>query len=241
MPPSVLLAEHDQDRAAELQQRLEALDLRVQRAATGSDALQLQGEADPDLVVVSLDLPDLHGFDVCRRLRRTSDVPLIVLGERATGTDRVLALELGADDFVGSACDGAEFQERVKAALRRAEGVDSRDGDGGVLDFGDIVIDRNAHTLTVGDRAEELTPMEMELMWTLGRHAGEVMASEDLLQDVWGYPPDVRTRTLDVHIGRLRKKLGEDGRNPRHIITIRSVGYRFEPHPDDSGEDGVAA
>ncbi|MGC9317436.1 MAG: response regulator transcription factor [Armatimonadota bacterium] len=241
MPPTVLLAEHDEERAAMLQQRLAALDLRVQRARTGAEVLELHGEIGPDLVVLSIDLPDLHGFDVCRRIRRDSDVPLIVLGDRAAGTDRVLALELGADDFVTRGCQGAELQERVRAALRRAEGVPSPERQDRVLDFGHIVIDRDAHTLTVGDRVEQLTPMEMELMWMLGRHAGKAMASEKLLQDVWGYPPGVRTRTLDVHIGRLRKKLGEDGRNPRHIITIRSVGYRFDPQPDACREDGLVA
>jgi two-component system alkaline phosphatase synthesis response regulator PhoP len=96
--------------------------------------------------------------------------------------------------------------------------------------------------MTVRGEARALTPMETELMWMLCEHAGEVVTSEALLEDVWGYPPGIKTRTLDVHIGRLRKKLGEDGRNPRHIITVRSVGYRFDPPSrDEDEEDDVAA
>ncbi len=101
-----------------------------------------------------------------------------------------------------------------------------------VLDFGSIVIDHDRGQLSVDGSARYLTPMERDLLWALAQQPGEVVDSDDLLQEVWGYPPGLNTRTLDVHIGRLRRKLGENGRNPRHILTVRSVGYRFDPSPD---------
>lgn len=241
MPVTVLLATDDSERWGELDGAMRSLDLCVRRVATGEEALRVHDRMGPGLVLVATDLPDVHALDVCRRIRRDSDVPLIVLALNAADLDRILALELGADDVVEEDCGIDELQERVKAALRRGAGVEIRRGPDEVLDFGEIVINRVAHTLTVKGSTCELTPMEMELMWMLARHAGEVVESEELLKTVWGYPPGVKTRTLDVHIGRLRKKLGEDGRSPRHIITVRSVGYRFEPAPDDDEEDDVAA
>ena len=110
-----------------------------------------------------------------------------------------------------------------------------------MLDFGRIIIDRSGKRVIVDGECRDLTPMESELLWALGRHAGEVVKSRHLLETVWGYPRGVRTRTLDVHVGRVRRKLGENGRAPRHIITVRSVGYRFEPDPSgpDTGEIAV--
>lgn len=241
MPLTVLLATNDDDRWAGLDDAIRSMNLRVQAVDSGEDVLRLRQDLAPSLVLISTELPDLHALDVCRRIRRDSDVPLIVLASETGDFDRVLALELGADDVVADGCRTEELQERVKAALRRGTGVEVEQDDGDVLDFGEVVIDRASHQLRVEDQCEDLTPMETELLWMLGRHAGEVVESEALLQDVWGYPPGVKTRTLDVHIGRLRKKLGEDGRNPRYIITVRSVGYRFEPAPDEDEDDEVAA
>ncbi len=235
MRATILLAIEDQNGFAALRNCLEDLGLTVLTATTGDEALEVHAEASPDLVVAGLALPDLHGLDLCRLIRRESDVPLIVMGQATSGLDGVLALELGADDFIGSGCGPEEFQERVKAALRRGAGVEPEGNDDEVLDFGEIVIDRRQHRLTVGDMHRELTGMETELLWALARRAGAVVPSKLLLKEVWGYPEGVRTRTLDVHIGRLRKKLGEDGRNPRHIVTVRCVGYRFEPDADGHG------
>ncbi len=242
MPVTVLLAADDNHRWEGLGVAMRSLGLAVRSASTGEEALRLHEHVAPGLVLVSTDLPDLHALDVCRRLRRSSDVPLIVLAAEAEDLDRVLALELGADDVVSGRCDVEELRERVKAALRRAAGVAVEREPGELLDFGRIVIDHAANRLTVGDESCSLTPMECDLLWTLGQHAGEVLESEYLLETVWGYPRSIKTRTLDVHIGRVRRKLGEDGRSPRYIITVRSVGYRFDPTPPgDESEDEVAA
>ena len=117
---------------------------------------------------------------------------------------------------------------RVKASLRRAHPGALRDDGDRVLDFGEVKVHRDAHLLTVNGDEVPLTPMEAKLMWALAERAGEVVSSRRLLSEVWGYPEGVRTRTLDVHIGRLRRKLAEDGRNPRHIVTVPRVGYKFQ-------------
>ncbi|MGI5818964.1 MAG: response regulator transcription factor [Armatimonadota bacterium] len=239
---TVLLAAGDSDRSDELEDAVRSLDLRVRRTATGAEALRLQDRDTPALVIVATDLPDVHALDVCRRIRRDSDVPVIVLASEAGELDRVVALEVGADDVMTTACGVEELRERIRAALRRVAGAERADAGEEVLDFGEIAIDRSAKRLRVRGEERALTPMEAELLWALARRAGEVVASEELLESVWGYPRGVRTRTLDVHIGRVRKKLGEDGSAPRHIITVRSVGYRFEAAPGEhEGRSGQAA
>ncbi|MFW5867171.1 MAG: winged helix-turn-helix domain-containing protein [Armatimonadota bacterium] len=236
MPLTVLLAADDSDRWDGLDDAIRCMQLCVRRVGTGEEALELNDRMGPGLVLVSTDLPDVHALDVCRRIRKSSDVPLIVLTSEAAQLDRILALELGADDVVSGACHSEELQERVKAALRRGAGVEVEGHRGDVLDLGGITLDRSSGILTNHGDQQQLTPMETELMWMLGQHAGEVVESGDILEKVWGYPRDIKTRTVDVHIGRLRRKLGDDGRNPRYIITVRSVGYRLEP-PEDAPSD----
>ncbi len=231
MPLTVLLATDNSDCWEGVDRVLRSLDLCVHRVETGEEVVRAHDRVCPGLVLVSMKLPDLHALDICRRIRRESDVPLIVLAAEAGDLDRVIALELGADDVVAGGCESSELRERMRAALRRGAGMELERESGEVLEVGGIVIDRSTCRLTIGGETRELTPMETELLWMLARHAGEVVSSEELLESVWGYPRGVRTRTLDVHVGRLRRKLGEDGRNPRHIITVRSVGYRFEPPP----------
>jgi two-component system alkaline phosphatase synthesis response regulator PhoP len=233
MSATILLAIDDAGRSDAFARSMHSLGLSVERAADGEETLRLHDRLSPELIVLSTDLPDIHPLDICRHIRRESDVPLIVLGDDLGDFDTVLALEIGADDVIARDCREAEVRERVRAALRLGADVRIDMQNKEVLDFGEIVIDRRAHELIVDGRRNDLTPTEMELMWALAERADQVVGSDDLLANVWGYPKGVRTRTLDVHIGRLRRKLGEDGRNPRYIITVRSVGYRFEPHPDE--------
>lgn len=228
MGDTILLAAPRGDETDELRHALAALELAVTPVFSGSEALIQHRRLRPDLVVLGLDLPDIHGLDLCRRLRRESDVPVIVIGPGASELQRVLALELGADDVVAG-CSLDELCERVRATLSGRRPGRMPDARPDKLRFDGITIDHRAHLLTVGDRIEHLTPMEIELLWALAERAGEVVTGRELLRDVWGYPEGVRTRTLDVHIGRLRRKLGEDGRDPRIIVTVRSVGYRFDP------------
>jgi len=229
MGETVLLAARRGNGSEDLRRVLVALELTVTRVFTGTEALAQHERLRPDLVVVELDLPDIHGLDLCRRLRRQSDVPVVVVGQGTSEMERVLALELGADDVIGQGSGLDELGERVRAVLSRGRRSRRPDPRPQVLEFGDVAIDRRAHVLTMGGRRQQLTPMEIELLWALAQRAGEVVTARELLRDVWGYPAGVQTRTLDVHIGRVRRKLGEDGRDPRIIITVRSVGYRFDP------------
>ncbi len=241
MPITMLLAVEDPDRYTQLATAVNAMGLGTRHVTTGQDVLSVHDRVSPDLILVGAGLPDIHALDVCRRLRCASDVPLIVVADDEADLDRVLALELGADDVVSASCSSDELQERVKAALRRGADVPLDEEPEDLMDFGHLAIDRRTNRLIIDDEVRGLTPMETDLMWALAENAGNVVRSEDLLQDIWGYPPGIKTRTLDVHIGRLRKKLGEDGRNPRHIITVRSVGYRFEPSPCERDDEGSAA
>ncbi len=233
MPATVLLATDNPGRCDALRESLDTLGLSVTVAETGAEILQLHDRLSPRLILLATDIPDIHAFDVCRRLRRDSDVPVIVIGDNPSDFDSILALELGADDFIARDCMYEEVNERIRAALRRGAGMRLGEEAGDSLDFGEIVIDRRAHRMIVRGEVQELTPTELDLIWALAENAGEVISSDDLLASVWGYPEGIRTRTLDVHVSRLRRKLGERGRNARHIITVRGIGYRFEPHPTE--------
>ncbi len=241
MPARVLLAAGDPAPWEELSNILRALGLSVRCVESGRAALRLDEQVSPVLTLVATDLPDIHALDMCRRLRGQSDRPLIVLSDATDELDRVLALELGADDVIGERCRTEELRERVKAALRRSNSLLLDQSQREVMDFGRIVIDRSTRCLIVDDRCCELTQMECDLFWALAEHAGQVVESGYLLETVWGYPRGIKTRTLDVHIGRLRRKLGEDGKSPRHIITVRSVGFRFDPGEVLRADDEAAA
>ncbi len=228
MQAQALVAVPDALAAAQLKRELERGELKVTTASSGAEALTLQRRLQPDIILLDLVQPDMDGLDVCRRMRKDTEVPLIVVTARPTELDRVLALELGADDYIVSPYCPEELLARVRASLRRASPHAVRGGAARVLDFGKIKVHGDEHLLTVNGRQVSLTPMEARLLWVLAERAGQVVPSAQLLSTVWGYPPGVRTRTLDVHIGRLRKKLEEDGRAPRHIITVPRVGYKFQ-------------
>jgi len=228
MQATVLVVEDDPAAARLLQEHLERHQFEVEVVGTGAEALIATRERQPDVLLLDLMLPDIDGLDVCRRIRKESEVPVLIVSARPTELDRVLGLELGADDYIVKPYDSEELVERVKASLRRTRGHGPGRSAGDVLDFGPVRIDRAAHSVTVHGKTKRLTPMEFKLLWALAERGGQVIRSERLLMEVWGYPETVRTRTLDVHIGRLRKKLDEDGRRPRYIITIPRVGYKFE-------------
>ena len=212
-----------------MRRELERAHFRVVMATSGAEALAVQRREVPDLILLDLTQPDMDGLDVCRRMRTQTEAPLVIVTARSADLDRVLALELGADDYLTVPYDSEELMARVRAALRRADPRAFANAGDRSLQFNGLTISRDAHVLLVGEREIPLTPMEAKLLWVLAESAGHVLTSEHLLDEVWGYPVGVRTRTLDVHIGRLRKKLDEDGRNPRYIVTVPRVGYKFQP------------
>ncbi len=196
-------------------------------AGTAAEAMELAERIDPVLVLLDLTLPDGDGRDVCRALRRDSDVPIVMLTARGSELDRVVGLEMGADDYVVKPFSGAEVVSRIRAVLRRTRAA----GDGGrfepAFSVGDLEIDVAARTAAVAGEPIELTRKEFDLLAELARNAGRVVTREDLMSRVWDVNWFGSTKTLDVHIGALRRKLGDDPAAPRHIETVRGVGFRF--------------
>ncbi len=205
----------------------------VTRTAAG--ALELAEGAEPDLVILDLTLPDGDGRDVCRELRRRSDVPIVMLTARGTEMDRVVGLELGADDYVVKPFSAREVISRIRAVLRRS----ARNGDGSgngaePIRIGEVELDAAARVARLGEEQLELSRKEFDLLAELMRNAGRVVRREDLMAKVWDVNWFGSTKTLDVHIGWLRRKLGDDPSRPRYIETVRGVGFRFAA--PESGE-----
>ena len=192
-------------------------------AADGRSALQALREDKPDIVVLDLGLPDLSGVEVLRRLRAWSTIPVVVLSARAESTEKVQALDAGADDYVTKPFGMEELLARVRASARRAG------SDVPVLEAGDLVIDLPARRVTKSGSVVRLTPTEWGLLEMLVRTPGRLVSQRDLLHEVWGPTYDRETNYLRVYVGGLRKKLEDDPSRPRHLITEPGMGYRFEP------------
>jgi two-component system phosphate regulon response regulator PhoB len=195
-------------------------------AATGAEALREVRAQAPDLVVLDLMLPEMDGLEVCRRLRAdpaTATLPVIMLTAKADEVDRVVGLEVGADDYVVKPFSPKELVARVRAVLRRAHPPAATP----VLRAGTVAVDPARHAAEAGGRPLELTPKEFDLLHTLLESAGRALSREHLLSRVWGYAraDEIESRTVDVHVRRLRAKLGDEG---RRITTVKGVGYRFE-------------
>ncbi|MGH2465855.1 MAG: response regulator transcription factor [Candidatus Limnocylindrales bacterium] len=192
-------------------------------AADGEEALALHARHDPDLVILDLMLPKLDGFEVCRELRRRGDVPIVMLTARDDVVDSIVGLELGADDYVAKPFNPRALIARVKAIFRRTEAT----GRGGrPIEVGSLRIDPRRREATVGARNLELRAREFDLLAALARDPGVVLTRDVLLENVWGTDFPGETRTVDVHIAEVRKKLAEDG---PAIETIRGLGYRLVP------------
>ena len=201
-------------------------------ARTAAEALASAESLDPDLVLLDLNLPDGDGSDVCRSLRRDSDVPIVMLTARGTEMDRVLGLELGADDYVVKPFSSRELISRIRAVLRRS----SRDGrtPPESISVGKLEIDPGARAVRVAGEPVALARKEFDLLAELARHPGQVVTREDLMTRVWDVNWFGSTKTLDVHIKTLRRKLGDDSANPRFIETVRGVGFRLIAAQDGS-------
>ena len=195
---------------------------------TAAGALALADSEEPDLVMLDLALPDGDGRDVCRELRRRSDVPIVMLTARGTEMDKIVGLELGADDYVVKPFSAAEVISRIRAVLRRSG--PSRNGGGELgkpVAIGELELDPAARIARFRGEELELSRKEFDLLAVLMRNAGRVVTREDLMSEVWDTNWFGSTKTLDVHIGWLRRKLGDDPTDPRLIRNVRGVGYRF--------------
>ncbi len=196
-------------------------------AGDGQEALQLFSDSDFDLVVLDIMLPKMDGLDVCRRLRETSSVPIVMLTAKDEEVDKVLGLELGADDYITKPFSMREFRSRVKAALRRAEMSPQDTESKRPLEVNDLKIDFAKRTVTVREAPVQLTYVEFEILAKLASHPGRVFTRTGLLDQIWGDSAYRDPRTVDVHIRHLREKIEEDPREPNYIFTVRGVGYSF--------------
>jgi DNA-binding response OmpR family regulator len=200
----------------------------VVQARDGEEALRRFQERDIDLVVLDVMLPRVDGLEVCRRLRTSSAVPIIMLTARDDEVDKVLGLELGADDYITKPFSIREFRSRIRAVLRRATLIaEARDSEDGVIQTGELVIDPAKRAVTVAGRPVQATYVEFEILHTLAMHPGRVYTRQALLESVWGDSAYREPRTVDVHIRHLREKIEADPREPAFIFTVRGVGYRF--------------
>jgi DNA-binding response OmpR family regulator len=225
---STILLVDDEDSVQKLlTYPLERDGFRVVQARDGEEALRKFGDEPVDLVVLDLMLPRLDGLEVCKRLRAQSTVPIIMLTARDDELDKVLGLELGADDYITKPFSIREFRSRVRALLRRATAPrhDPREGD--IMELDGLRIDLTRRAVEVRGEPVQLTYVEFELLRTLASHQGRVYTREMLLQSLWGGSEYREPRTIDVHIRHLREKLEEDPREPAYIFTVRGVGYRF--------------
>jgi two-component system response regulator RegX3 len=199
-------------------------------ARTAAEGMELFLARDPDLVLLDVMLPDGDGRDVLRRIRDVSRTPVVMLTARGEEMDRVLGLELGADDYVTKPFSAAELAARIRAVLRRAG--EAAELGGAVLEAGDVRVDLETHEATRGGEALDLTVKEFDLLRVLLEHAGKVVRRDALVHEVWDPAWFGSTKTLDVHVSALRKKLGDDPAAPRYIHTVRGVGFRFDPADD---------
>jgi len=224
--PKLLLVEDEKSIAEGLAITLEAEGFQVAWVKDGLDAIPAWERVRPDLVVLDLMLPGMSGTEICRTLRSRSDVPIIMLTAREAEVDRVVGLELGADDYVTKPFSTRELVARIKAVLRRAPLTEQLEEEVPVEASG-VRVDRVRHEVQVDGSSVELPPKEFDLLAYLVEHAGRVLTRGQLIDEIWGSDYVGDTKTLDVHIRRLRTRIEQDPHEPIRIQTVRGVGYRF--------------
>ncbi len=233
MPDKILVVEDEPSLQETLFYNLTRQGYTVESAGDGQAALDTARRTNPDLVVLDIMLPVLDGFEVCRILRKEMNVPILMLTARDDEIDRVLGLEMGADDYLTKPFSMREFLARVKALLRRvrlirqefdAEAQTSKE----VLRFGNLILDPSRQEVLLDQNPLALKPKEFDLLFYLAHHRGQALSREQILESVWGWTYSGGSRTVDVHIRWLRKKIERDPTQPVRIVTVRSAGYRFE-------------
>ena len=233
MSEIILVVEDEPSLQETLAYNLERQGYNVQTASDGQAALERARKLQPDLIVLDLMLPVLDGFEVCRIIRQESNVPILILTARDDEIDRVIGLEMGADDYLTKPFSMREFLARVKAQLRRvrlireelnAETTETK----GRLHFGNLLIDLTRREVLIDDQPLAFKPKEFDLLLFLARHRGQVLSREIILERVWGWEFSGGSRTVDVHVSWLREKIENDPTNPIRIVTVRGAGYRFE-------------
>ena len=221
----VLVVDDDPEIVRLVRAYLEQAGFGVLAAHDGKKAMQMARNEKPDLVVLDLMLPEMDGWDVCRALRKESDVPVIMLTARVEETDKLVGLELGADDYVTKPFSPRELVARVRSVLRRAQGVPSKPEQ---ITRGAITVDLSRHAVSVRGQSVDLTPTEFDLLATLMEDPGRAFTRSQLLESVQGYAYEGYERTIDVHVKNLRQKIEADPKKPQLIKTVYGLGYKFE-------------
>jgi DNA-binding response OmpR family regulator len=225
----VLVVEDNANLAFGLTRSLESEGYEVQSAEDGLRGFELARTTNPDLIVLDLMLPGMDGYTILKKLRAEGkDVPVLILTARGEEADKVFGFRLGADDYVTKPFSLSELLARVQAILRRSKGGDKREGENAVEEFDTVSIDTRARSVKKAAAEIALTPKEFDLLLALVRRRGAVASRLELLKEVWGHQAEVMTRTVDIHIAELRRKLEDDPSTPRHILTVWKAGYRLQ-------------
>ena len=224
----ILIVDDEPTLIATLKYNLERENYQVATASDGEGALSEARNGSPDLIVLDLMLPRVSGLEVCRILRKETSVPILMLTAKDAEIDKVVGLEVGADDYVTKPFSVSELLARVAVHLRRTS-IAAAPNDGIVHRFGDIEVRPAARTVSLRGEAVSLKPREYDLLLKFIARPGIVFTRQKLLREVWEHQADVLTRTVDIHVGELRRKLEADPAHPRHFITVWKTGYRFDP------------
>lgn len=223
MTPLILIAEDDADIRGLLKLYLEGEGLRVLEAADGTDALALAREHTPDMAILDIMMPGMNGFELTRALRKYSDIPILILSAKSQDNDKILGLNLGADDYIAKPFNPVEIVARVKAQLRRASRTSAD-----VLTVGELTLNTSSFQLTKRDEVIPLTPMEYKILALLMRSPGRIFTKIQLYEGAVGNYFEGDDNTMMVHISKLREKIEDDPKAPRYIITVRGLGYKIE-------------
>jgi DNA-binding response OmpR family regulator len=223
---SILVVEDEASIASFVAMYLKRAGFTVRVAGTGEGGIEAAAADSPSLIILDLMLPDLDGIDVCRRVRQRSDVPILMLTARDDDVDKIIGLEVGADDYLTKPFNPGELVARVKSILRRAN-PERRELESAFLEHGELTIDAGRREVKIAGEEVQLAPKEFDLLWELLDHQGLVLTRDQLLERVWGYTFAGDTRTVDVHVRQLRRKLGDAS----PIVTVWGVGYKVSAEP----------
>ncbi len=232
MAAEVLIIDDDTRLSAMVSDYLKNSGYKVRTAPTGAVGLSELKKSAPDAVILDIMLPDTDGFEVCRKIRQTSDVPVIMLTAKGEETDRIVGLEIGADDYLPKPFNPRELLARLKAVLRRSHAGGPSDN-GAKMQFGDLVIDPESRLITVAGEVANLTAYQFDLLTAFAENAGRVLSRDHLMDLVKGQELEAFDRSIDVHISRIRSAIEKDPKHPRRIITIRGAGYVFARNQDE--------
>ena len=225
---TVVVIEDEENLAFTLQYNLEREGYAVRVANDGNAGLELVRTSPPDLLILDVVLPGVSGYDICKLVRRDSDLPILMLTARGEEVDKVIGLELGADDYVTKPFSVRELMARVRALLRRPRASIQTIDSQGILRSGDMEVDTFSHTVRKNGVVVEFRPREFDLLALMVANPGRAYSRDQLLEALWGHDYIGDTRTIDVHVRWLRKKIEEEPSSPRRLVTVRGVGYRFE-------------